>query len=87
MFSSLKLKWRIVKGKVIVAVKLKWKMLKCLMSNVVVIMIVPQICYKSSPQIISYSLKCEKYLNLAIGENEDLDLKKDLNMVITKEDF
>jgi len=32
-------------------------------------------------------LKCEKYLNLAIGEKEDLDLKQNLNMVITKEDF
>jgi hypothetical protein len=32
-------------------------------------------------------LKCEKNLNLAIGEKEDLDFEKDLNMVITKEDF
>jgi hypothetical protein len=32
-------------------------------------------------------LKREKYLNLAIGEKEDLDLEKDLNMVITKKIF
>jgi hypothetical protein len=32
-------------------------------------------------------LKCEIYLNLAIGEKEDLDLEKYLNMVITKADF
>ncbi len=64
MLSSLKLKWRIVKGKVIVVVKLKWKMLKCLMSNVVVIMIVPQICYKSSPQIISYIFEVWKKFEL-----------------------
>ncbi len=57
----------------LLCLELKWKMLKCLMSTIVVMVTVPQIYYKSSPHIVFFFIanyKFEAFKKIELGSKK-----------------